>query len=276
MEKATLAVELFKAKTYAEAIELAEHLNSLNRLRQETEREIFEQALSLAEKCENPLVYVLKAPDWHNGVIGIVASKLCEKFLRPCILLSEENGKCKGSGRSIDGFNLFDALCDSEDILTAFGGHAQAAGMTVSADRVFEFTDRINRYAKKHITDDMLIPKLAVDCAINPAHITLEWAKALKKLEPFGASNETPVFALLGAKVTSLGTMGANGQHLFMKLQKGNLVFSAVGFGMGELSSQIMQGDNADIAFTMNINTYNGTESVQLFIKDIKKSDRNL
>ncbi|MCR4720004.1 MAG: single-stranded-DNA-specific exonuclease RecJ [Firmicutes bacterium] len=272
MEKASLAVELFKAKSYAQAITLAEHLDSLNRLRQETERNIFEDALLLASKCENPLVYVLKAPDWHNGVIGIVASKLCEKLLRPCILLSEENGKCKGSGRSINGFNLFDALSDSEDILTAFGGHAQAAGMTVSEDNVLEFTNRINQYAKKHITDDMLIPKLSVDCIISPSHITLEWAKALKKLEPFGESNETPVFALLGAKIISSGTMGSNGQHLFMKLQKETFVFSAVGFGMGESYSGLLQGDIADIAFTMNINTYNGTESVQLFIKDIKKS----
>ena len=276
MERASLAVQLFKAKTYDEALSLAERLDSLNRLRQETERKIFEDALTLASKCENPLVYVLKAPDWHNGVIGIVASKLCEKLMRPCILLSAENGKCKGSGRSIDGFNLFDALSDSEDILTAFGGHSQAAGMSVSEDKVLEFTARINQYAKRHITDDMLIPKLAIDCIINPSHITLEWAKALKKLEPFGASNETPVFALLDTKIISSGAIGTGGQHLSMKLQKENLVFPAVGFGMGEISSQFVQGDNADIAFTMNINTYNGTQSVQLFIKDIKKSDRNL
>lgn len=276
MERASLAVQLFKAKTYDEALSLAERLDSLNRLRQETERKIFEDALTLASKCENPLVYVLKAPDWHNGVIGIVASKLCEKFFRPCILLSAENGKCKGSGRSIDGFNLFDALSDSEDILTAFGGHSQAAGMSVSEDKVLEFTARINQYAKRHITDDMLIPKLAIDCIINPSHITLEWAKALKKLEPFGASNETPVFALLDTKIISSGAIGTGGQHLSIKLQKENFVFPAVGFGMGEISSQFVQGDNADIAFTMNINTYNGTQSVQLFIKDIKKSDRNL
>lgn len=276
MEKATLSVELFKSKSYAEALSLAEHLCSLNSLRQETERKIFEDALSLASKCENPLVYVLKAPDWHSGVIGIVASKLCEKLMRPCILLTAENGKCKGSGRSIDGFNLFDALSDSEDILTAFGGHSQAAGLSLSEDMVLEFTQRINKYAKKHITDGMLIPKLSVDCIIKPSHITLDWAKALKKLEPFGASNETPVFALLGARIISSGTMGSDGQHLFMKIEKENCIISAVGFGMGGLCSEFIQGKNADIAFSMNINTYNGTESVQLFIKDIKESDRNL
>ncbi|MCR4693583.1 MAG: single-stranded-DNA-specific exonuclease RecJ, partial [Firmicutes bacterium] len=276
MEKATLAVELFKSKSYGDAKKLAEHLDSLNRLRQQTERKIFDEALSLAYSMEKPLVYVLKSSGWHHGVIGIVASKLCEKLERPCILLSAENGKCKGSGRSIDGLNLFNALSDSEELLTAFGGHAQAAGLSIKEDMVKEFTLRINQYAKKHLTDAQLIPKISIDCVINPAHITLQWANALKKLEPFGCNNETPVFALLGAKIVSLGSMGTDGQHLFMRVQKDKLLFSAVGFGMGELSSQFLQGDIADIAFTMNINTYNGTESVQLFIKDIKKSDGNL
>ncbi len=276
MEKATLAVELFKSKSYEDAKKLAEHLDSLNRLRQQTERKIFDEALSLAYSMEKPLVYVLKSSGWHHGVIGIVASKLCEKLERPCILLSAENGKCKGSGRSIEGLNLFNALSDSEELLTAFGGHAQAAGLSIKEDMVKEFTLRINQYAKKHLTDAQLIPKISIDCVINPAHITLQWANALKKLEPFGCNNETPVFALLGAKIVSLGNMGTDGQHLFMRIQKDNLLFSAVGFGMGELSSQFLQGDIADIAFTMNINTYNGTESVQLFIKDIKKSDGNL
>ena len=276
MEKATLAVELFKSKSYEDAKKLAEHLDSLNRLRQQTERKIFDEALSLAYSMEKPLVYVLKSSGWHHGVIGIVASKLCEKLERPCILLSAENGKCKGSGRSIEGLNLFNALSDSEELLTAFGGHAQAAGLSIKEDMVKEFTLRINQYAKKHLTDAQLIPKISIDCVINPAHITFQWANALKKLEPFGCNNETPVFALLGAKIVSLGNMGTDGQHLFMRIQKDNLLFSAVGFGMGELSSQFLQGDIADIAFTMNINTYNGTESVQLFIKDIKKSDGNL
>lgn len=272
MEKASLAVDLFKSKSYEEASELAEHLDNLNKTRRSIEQKIYDEADDIAVKLDNPLVYVLKAEGWHHGVIGIVASRLCEKFSRPCILLSEENGKCKGSGRSIDGFNLFDALSDSEEILTAFGGHAQAAGLSVKSEDVEAFTKRINAYAKKIITAEMLVPVLSVDCEINPGHITLDWAKALKKLEPFGCDNEAPVFSVSNVKILSHGTMGADKQHLYMRIGKDEKIFSAVGFGMGGLSQELFQGEMADIAFTMNINTYNSTETVQLLMKDIKKS----
>lgn len=271
MENASIAVELFKAKTYPAALELAERLDGLNRMRQQEERKIFDEAAALADLQENPYVYVLKAPHWHNGVIGIVASKLCENLKKPCILLSEEKGKYKGSGRSIEGLNLFDALSDSEELLTAFGGHALAAGLTISEENIPEFTKRINAYAKKHITSDMLIPKIAIDCVINPSHITLDWAKALKKFEPFGGGNEAPVFALENAKITSCSAVGADKKHLSVRIAKNNLSVSAIWFGMGSMAKELFEGDTADIAFSMNINTYNGTESVQLFIKDIKK-----
>lgn len=275
MENASLAVELFKSKSYPEALELARHLDDLNRQRQQIEHTIFDEASYIADSMENPPVYVLKGQNWHNGVIGIVASKLCEKLGKPCILLSEENGKCKGSGRSIDGFNLFDALSDSEEILTAFGGHALAAGLSISCENVPAFTERITAYAKKHITSDMLIPKLAVDCVINPSHINLEWANALKKLEPFGNGNETPVFVLQNAKIVSVNAVGLDGRHLSMRIEKDGININAVWFGMGTAKEELSAGKMADFAFTLNINTYNGTESVQLIIKDIKKQDRN-
>lgn len=271
MENASIAVELFKAKTYQNALELAERLDGLNRLRQQEERKIFEEASSIANSMEKQSVYVLKAPHWHNGVIGIVASKLCENLKRPCILLSEEKGKYKGSGRSIEGLNLFDALSDSEELLTAFGGHALAAGLTISEENIPEFTKRINAYAKKHITSDMLIPKISVDCVIAPSHITLDWAKALKKLEPFGSGNEVPVFALEGAKISSCSAVGADKKHLSVRIAKNGISVNAVWFGMGDMAKELFEEDIADIAFSMNINTYNGTENVQLFIKDIKK-----
>lgn len=271
MENASLAVELFKAKSYTEALNLARRLDELNRLRQQTERDIFEEASSLAELTEKPLVYVLKAKNWHHGVIGIVASKLCEKFRRPCILLSEENGKCKGSGRSIDGFNLFDALTANEELLTAYGGHSLAAGMSILSENVPEFTKKINEYAKKHITEDMLIPKISVDCALEPSHMTLEWANVLKKLEPLGSGNETPVFSLCGAKILFISAVGSDGRHLSMRVEKSGITANAVWFGMGSAASELFEGDIVSLAFTMNINTYNGTESIQLIVKDIKK-----
>ncbi|MBR4720159.1 MAG: single-stranded-DNA-specific exonuclease RecJ [Clostridia bacterium] len=271
MDNATIAAELFRAKTYQRALELAQRLDELNRLRQQEEQKIFDEASAIADSMEAQSVYVLTSPHWHNGVIGIVASKLCEKLKKPCILLSGEKGKYKGSGRSIEGLNLFDALSDSEELLTAFGGHALAAGLTISEENIPDFTKKINAYAKKHITDDMLIPKIPVDCRINPSHITLDWAKALKKFEPFGIGNETPVFALENAKIISCSAIGADGKHLSMRVSKNGITASAIWFGMGNLASELSEGDIADIAFSMNINTYNGTENVQLLIKDIKK-----
>ncbi|MBR4173581.1 MAG: single-stranded-DNA-specific exonuclease RecJ, partial [Clostridia bacterium] len=261
----------FKAKSYPDALNLARRLDELNRLRQQTEHNIDEEALRLADSKENPYVYVLHSKAWHNGVIGIVASKLCEKFGKPCILLSEESGKYKGSGRSIDGFNLFDALADSEELLTAFGGHALAAGLSIAEENLPAFTEKINAYAKKRITADMLIPKLSVDCEISPTHITLDWANALKKFEPFGTGNEPPVFALYGAKILYANAIGANKQHLSLRIGKDGVTVNAVWFGMGAYAEELSADIMADIAFTMNINTYNGTESVQLIIKDIKK-----
>ena len=271
MEDASLAAELFKAKSYQEALELARRLDELNRLRQQTEQKIFEEASRLADLQENPLVYVLAAKNWHIGVIGIVASKLCEKLGKPCILLSGENGKYKGSGRSIEGFNLFDALSANEEFLTAFGGHALAAGLSISEENIPEFTKNINAYAKNHITDDMLMPKLMIDCAISPSHITLDWANALKRLEPFGSGNEVPVFALKGVKIISANAIGADGKHLAVRIEKDGVTANAVWFGMGAVKNELFAGDRADIAFTLNINTYNGNKSVQLILKDIKK-----
>ena len=271
MENASIAAELFKAKTYQQSLELAMRLDELNRLRQQEERKIFDEALSIATSMASQSVYVLTSPHWHNGVIGIVASKLCETLKRPCILLSEEKGKYKGSGRSFEGFNLFDALSDSEELLTAFGGHSLAAGLTISEENIAEFSKKINAYAKKHITEDMLIPKILVDCSINPSHITLDWAKTLKKFEPFGTGNETPVFALENAKIVSCSAIGADGKHLSMRVSKNGITAAAIWFGMGNMAKELFEGDTADIAFSMNINAYNGTENVQLLIKDIKK-----
>ena len=272
MENASVAVNLFREKDADTAKETAEHLDSLNKLRQQTEQIIYKEALSQAEGfTEKPLVYVLKGENWHGGVIGIVASKICEKYFRPCILLSEADGKCKGSGRSIEGFNLFDALSDSDDILTVFGGHASAAGMSLPSGLVSEFSKKINLYAKNHLTSDMLTPKLYIDCRIEPSHVTLEWAKALKKFEPFGCKNEVPVFSMDNVQIVSAGAIGAQKQHLSLKLKKDGIYFNAVGFGIGDASENLSAGDYINIAFTMNINIYQDRENLQLFIKDIKK-----
>jgi len=271
MENASISVKLLKAKDYDSAYQMAEYLDSLNRLRQQTERDIFDEALEMVYAMpEEQMVYVLSHTGWHGGVIGIVASKICEKFYRPCILLSEENGKCKGSGRSIDGLDLFDALSDSEEILTAFGGHALAAGLSITSENIDEFRNKINVYAKKLLTEDKLVPKILIDCEIEPQYITRGCVEALKRLEPFGTGNVQPVFSISDVSVSSISRMGADGRHLHMKLQKNGYTFDAVGFDKGDLCDDIFIGEKVSIAFNMNINIYQGKENLQLVIKDIQ------
>lgn len=272
LENAKIAVELLTCDDELRANEIAEYLNETNQKRQGIEQKIFEEAESQIESFKKEqLVYVLSYEGWHHGVIGIVASRLCERLYRPCILISCENGKGKGSGRSIEELNLFDALTDSDEVLTAFGGHSQAAGLSINEDKIDEFRERINAYAKKNLEGINLIPKIRIDCNLNGNSITMAAAKMLACLEPFGAANENPVFSALGLKVMSVNQMGAEGKHLRLRLTDGAAAFNAVGFGMGQYADEINPGDTVNIAFTMNINVYQGTENLQLLLKDIKK-----
>lgn len=189
------------------------------------------------------------------------------------MLISCENGKGKGSGRSIEELNLFDALSDSDELLSAFGGHSQAAGLTIPAANIDEFRLRINAYAKKQLAGKTLLPKIKIDCRLNPADITIHAAKTINILEPFGCGNERPVFSLSGAYISRIAVMGADGRHLRAELTCKGFSFNAVGFGMGKLCEIFSPGDKVSIAFCMSINSYRGSENLQLMIKDIKKDN---
>lgn len=274
LEHANIAEQLLIETDSAKAFETASYLNDTNKRRQKTEQQIFEEALSQAMSFEKEqYVYVLAHEGWHHGVIGIVASRICEHFYRPCILISCEDGKAKGSGRSIEELNLFDALSDSDDLLSAFGGHAQAAGLSLPVDKIDEFRTRINAYAKKMLEGKTLLPKIKLDCRLSPANITLSAAKTVASLEPFGCGNEMPVFSLSGAVISQIAAMGADGRHLRMRLSCGGYSFNAVGFGMGDLCKSFSSGDTVSIAFCMSVNSYQGGETLQLMLKDIKKYD---
>jgi len=271
LENASLSVELMTCSDEIRAKEIAEHLDELNSKRKSIEQKIFDEALKKAEEMpEDTLVYVIVGENWNHGVIGIVASRLSEMYYRPCILISVENGKGKGSGRSVPEMNLFDALSDSEDLLTAFGGHSQAAGLSVSEENIPEFTKKINEFAKKHIDVESLVPKLYIDCNLSGANVTMQAAKKLEMLAPFGEGNELPVFSMQNLKITAVQSMGADKKHLRLRLSDASGTFNAVGFGMGELEEKLSCGMIVNIAFNMNINTYQGNENLQLILKDIK------
>lgn len=271
LENASLSVELMTCNDDERAKEIAEHLDELNSKRKEIEQKIFEEAYKQAEEMpRDTLVYVLSGKGWNHGVIGIVASRISEAFYRPCILISVENGKGKGSGRSVPEMNLFDALSDSEELLTAFGGHSQAAGLSIAEECIPEFTKRINDFAKKNVDVASLVPKLYIDCNLGSASVTMQAAKMIEALAPFGEGNEVPVFSMMGLKVMSVQSMGADKKHLRLRLSDKNNIFNAVGFGMGEFEEKLSAGMTVNIAFNMNINTYQGSENLQLILKDIK------
>ena len=275
---ADTAVKLLIEQDLDEVRKIASELDGANRSRQETEQQIYDEAMDKVMKdaaFDKKQVIVLAGEGWHHGVIGIVASRICERFYKPCILISYENGVGKGSGRSISGFNLFDALCATEEYLTNFGGHSQAAGLGINMDSIDAFTAAINKYAASVLTEQDMIPKVDIDCRVKPETVSLPFAKALKRLEPFGTDNEKPVFSVLGAKITAIDTVGADKKHLRMRLAADGVQIPAIGFSMAEYAAFFKNGDVVDVAFSVDINFYQGTESVQILLKDLKKHSSN-
>ncbi|MBS7298831.1 MAG: single-stranded-DNA-specific exonuclease RecJ [Eubacteriales bacterium] len=275
---ADTAVRLLLSETEEEAKAVAAELDCANRERQEAEQAIFEEAMDKVMKdatFDKKQVIVLSGEGWHHGVIGIVASRICERFYKPCILVSFENGVGKGSGRSIPGFNLFDALAATEEHLTNFGGHSAAAGLGINADSIDAFTAAINKYAAGVLTAEDMIPKIDIDCRLKPETVSVGFAKALKKLEPFGTDNERPVFSVLGVKIIAIDTVGVDKKHLKMRVASDDTVISAIGFNMSEYAMFFKNGDIVDVAFSADINVYQGRESAQLLLKDMKKHSSN-
>lgn len=273
-----LAVKLLLSETEEEAALVASELDKANRERQEAEQAIFEDAMDKIMKdttFDKKQVIVLWGEGWHHGVIGIVASRICERFYKPCILVSFENGVGKGSGRSIPGFNLFEALSATEEHLTNFGGHSAAAGLGINMDSIDAFTAAINKYAASILTPEDMIPKIDIDCRLKPETVSVGFAKAIKKLEPFGTDNERPVFSVTGVKIIAIDTVGADKKHLKMRVAAEQTVISAIGFNMSEYAAFFKNGDIVDVAFSADVNVYQGRETPQLLLRDIKKHNSN-
>jgi len=270
MESAAAGVELLLGDDSEVTCRLAAGLDAANQERQETERRIMEQIVAMVEesgaypRCRS---IVLASAEWHQGVIGIVASRLVERYNRPVILMSiDANGKAKGSGRSIRGFHLLDALNACADKLERFGGHRYAAGVGLDATMIEPFAAAFEQYAVEHVDDELLVPKLDIDVEVAPQHVTLELAQELKRLEPFGAGNPEPVLMMRGMQVVGSRIVGE--QHLRLRLLKNNHYFDAIAFRMAgtELAGPL------DIAFVPEVNGWNGNSFLQLKLKDIRKA----
>lgn len=274
---ASRAVELLLAKDETTADKLAAELDKENTKRRETEAAIQAESLRMIAEDVNfskKKVIVLAKKGWHNGVIGIVAAKLCDMYYKPCILISiDERGEGKGSGRSIPAFNLFEALTHCEDLLSEYGGHKLAAGLGINAAQKEQFEAKINKYAADTLSDSDMIPKLSVDCPVSEHDISLTSVKMLEKLEPFGAGNEKPVFSLDDAEIIDIAAIGNDKKHLRIRLCKNGIYINCVGFSMGDLAEKLKISERISIAFNMEINRFQGRESVQLILKDIKRGN---
>ena len=276
LETVEAAIKLLLSENPQE-IELAViELNNLNKVRQKLCQDVFEQADEMVKKeCNNTPAIILFNSEWSVGIIGIVASKLVEKYYKPVFLMtfSEETQQIKCSARSIKGVHLYEVISTIGDCLDGYGGHALAAGLTFSPKNIpyEKVKEKLNDAVKEAIKGKVLKPFLEIDMELLPQDITVDFVKELSTLEPFGAENPTPTFSLSDCKITQKRLMGDNNNHLRLTVSKEDAIFTCIRWQEGD--TPLKEGDTLDIAFQPQINEYNGDISVQLIIKDIHSSN---
>lgn len=273
MEHAELAVQLFLSEREEEAAYLAQTLCRLNRERQETELEIYREAsASLRRSKTNNSAIVLAGENWHQGVIGIVASRLCEEYCRPTFLICLNGERGKASSRSYGGFDLFRSLTALSPLLEGYGGHEFAAGFTIARSNIDEFRRQMCRFADEYTASGMGRPTLEIDCELPPQLLTEENVAALSQLEPCGTGCPRPVFCMSELTVERLNAVG-NGKHLRLRLrtQDGASV-QAIYFSAGQLLKKLTVGERVDVAFHLQINEYHDVRTVQLSVLDLRSA----
>ena len=278
MGDATTAVELMIADDVVKASRYASELESVNKMRKTADMETMNQATEMLENqynIEEMSAMVLHSPDWHLGVIGIVASRLVDAHYRPAIMLSTVEDKIKGSARSIKGFNIYDALKECEDLLDQFGGHEFAAGLTMSRENLDEFRQRMNEIAYNTLLNNDFKPELEISAELDLSQVDMKFWKLLSQFEPFGPGNMRPVFVSRNVCIEGLPSIVGSG-HLKMKVKSDNsAVFDAIGFNMHEYEPKLRncrQG-RIDVAYVLEENYWNGKRTIQMRLKDIHVED---
>lgn len=268
----SLAFKLLTSHTHNEAIGIAKILEEENKRRKELDERIFAEAMELAERTLNPddKAIVLVSDSWHLGVIGIVASRLVEKYYRPAVLISTIDGVGKGSARSIPGFHLLDAIRRSGHFLEKFGGHKYAAGLCIEPENIPKFREEFLKYANEHLSETDLVPQLRIDAKIQADEIDMKLLKWLELFAPHGPDNMRPVFLLENANIVGEPRIvGTN--HLRLKIKNDKRILDAIAFRFGEFKQPIsMRTRPVNLAMVIEKNTYYGEPDVQLRIKDIK------
>lgn len=272
MDSAEIALELLIATNDEEAHICAEQLNELNKARQKEVEEITKQAISIVEDhYKNDRVIVLFHEAWNSGVIGIVASRLVERYYRPVVILTKEHddNEAKGSARSIESFHLFANLSSCRDILTHFGGHTMAAGLTIPLENIDELRERLNRYAFEQLNEDDFIPITEVDVQCDVKDVTIDMLEEIARLAPFGVGNPKPKFLLKNKQLSQIRKIGSQENHLKFQLKEDDNILEGVGFRFGYLFHEISQETNVNVVGELTINEWNGFRKPQLMLSDL-------
>jgi single-stranded-DNA-specific exonuclease len=269
---ANRAVEMLASNLFDRAVQIAKVMEDENFQRRKIDEETFIQAQEIVERylnADNDSAIVLHQETWHPGVIGIVASRLVERYYRPTIMMTTVDGVAKGSARSVSGFNIHEALKRCEDKLIQFGGHKYAAGLTVELNRIDEFRDAFKQVAAELLTEDLLIPKIHIDAEIQLSDLTPKFIQILSQFAPFGPENMRPVFTVHGIEV--LGQPRIVGKnHLRFKVRSNTHVVDAIGFNLGHLLNRVQSNKKVDVAFSLDEGEFAGETVPQLKIRDIK------
>ena len=275
MDDARKAVLMFVAETYDEALHWAEQLHEDNSARKETDFNITEEALALIESDETLIKRkstVVYQPHWHKGVVGIVASRLIEKYYRPTIVLTQSGDYVAGSARSIAGYNVYEAIHQCKELLLGYGGHFYAAGMTMTTDKVDAFCEKFEEVVKSTLHPDLLIPEIVIDAEIQFKDIRESFYKILCQMEPFGPDNLRPTF--VAKRVYNSGySKVVKEQHLRFDLYQNGVRFNGIGFGMADKMCFLDNNQPVDIVFKIDENEWNGLKSLQLKIIDCRLSE---
>ena len=271
MGQIELAIELFLTGDPDRAAFLAKALCDLNRQRQAVESEIYDQAVSMLPTGQVPEAIVLADETWHQGVVGIVASRIAEEYCCPTFLICLDGEHGKASSRSFGGFNLFSSLTALAPLLESYGGHELAAGFTITRSRISEFRSRICRLAADFYCDDIPRTSLDIDCAIEPELLTIRGIESLNALEPTGNGCPKPVLMMKKLTVERISMVGG-GRHMRLRLHSGRYILNAIYFSATPEGASIAPGDVVDIAFTPQINEFRGERSVQMNVLDIRPS----
>ena len=280
METGSKAVDLLVSNDTRLATEISKEINNFNIERRSVDRIITTEAMRMIaedQRTVNSRTTVLYNPNWKKGVIGIVASRLIETYYRPTVILTESNGFATGSARSVQGYDLYQAIEACSDLLESFGGHMFAAGLTLKKENIRPFMDRFEQYVNSTITEEQLVPRIFIDMELSFSEINDEFFKTMSQFQPFGPENMSPVFVSRNVFDTGSGRMvGSSGEHLKLDLcqeSTGQKSFSAIAFSQANHFEYIRGGNPFDICYSLEMNEFRGNRNLQLNIRDIKTPD---